>query len=378
MASRAYTRGTLRHPPGHPGPDILKLDSNEGLDAPQCLIDRLTSFLHEPSAINHYPDEDCLTLRKGLSNYLGCDPQWIVPFCGADGALEAIARAFLAPGDDAVLVTPGYDQFRSTVELAGARPRFVGTGSSVWHFDCDAFLLGCRTPPAKLTYLINPNSPVGYVIDDASLLRIAASAPDRLLIVDETYMEFAPHARSAVRLLGRIANLVVVRSFSKAFGLASLRLGYAVASPSIAQVLDRVRNVKAVTSLAQLAGLTVLENKDHFSAQVNRLIATRAWFVRALRGEGIAARDTNGNFVLIECDAPAELAAALARRGIRVRDLSWINRLERCLRISISTRPVMERVLQHLIELVPRMTPVPPQAGEMSPHETGSPKRLHL
>ena len=287
---RPYRRGIP--PEARDGADpgvVIKLDSNEGLNPPRHIIDKLIEFLQRPGAINHYPDEDCHALRCGLSAYIDQPANQIVPFCGADGALEAVARTFLAPGDGVILTAPCYDQFRAIVELAGARPRYVKPGASPLQFDRAAFLEGCRAAGfAKLIYLVNPNSPGGYAVDEDAIVETLTAFPNSLVVVDETYIEFAPHLRSAIPLLRQAENLIVVRSFSKAFGLAGLRLGFAVAPPRIADTLEKVRNGKAVTALAQVAGLAALGSRDHFRAQADanasdaQLVCPRACATAAL------------------------------------------------------------------------------------------------
>jgi histidinol-phosphate aminotransferase len=348
-AAKPYTRGTLRQPV-QGGVALLKLDSNEGLDPPDAVIERVVAFLRRPGAMNHYPDEDCRALRQALAAYVGCDAAQIVPACGADGALEAIARAFLAPGERAALVCPGYDQFRAFVEFTGAKADLIETGESVFRFDAGAFLDGCRSgPPPKLIYLISPNNPLGYAIGHDDIADIATAFPASVLVIDETYLEFEPHAASAARLLDQLPNLIVVRSFSKAFGLAGLRLGYLVAQPQVADTLDKLRNVKAVTALSQVAGLAVLENLEHFRLRMLQTRATRDWLVHELGAAGLKAHGGHANFILVECRNPSALTKALGQDGIRVRDLSWVRRLEGCVRISITNQRDMRRALHALL-----------------------------
>ena len=316
---RPYKRRLIRD--SSESEHLLRLDSNEGIAPPQLIIDELVAFLQRPGAINHYPDEDCGTLVRSLSAYVARPASEIVVFCGADGALEAIARAFLSPDDEAILVAPSYDQFRVFVEVAGARPRFVHAAESPLRFDLSHFLAGCGIRPfAKLIYLVNPSNPAGYLIDHSTIAEIARAFPGSLVIVDETYIEFAPDAHPSSGLLDRVGNVIVVRSFSKAFGLAGLRLGYAITNPDTAQILHKVRNGKSVTALSQAAGLAALANIENYRAGFCRMQATRDWFVDALQNAGVAAHNTNANFVLVETGSPSSLAAALARNGIRARD----------------------------------------------------------
>jgi histidinol-phosphate aminotransferase len=347
---RPYKRRLIQDP-AEPE-DVLRLDSNEGIAPPQFIVDELVAFLQRPGAINHYPDEDCRALVQSLSAYVGRPAGEIVVFCGADAALEAITRAFLSPDDEAIVVSPSYDQFRVFVELAGARPRFVHAAESPLRFDRSHFLSGCRIAPfAKLIYLVNPSNPAGYLIDHNTIVDIARAFPRSLVIVDETYIEFAPGTDPSAGLLDRVGNLVVVRSFSKAFGLAGLRLGYVIANPDTAQILLKVRNGKSVTALSQAAGIAALANIEEYRAGFSRMQATRDWFVRALQDAGVAAHNTNANFVLVEAASPALLAAALARHGIRARDLSWMSRLERYLRITVATRDQMALALRALLRI---------------------------
>jgi histidinol-phosphate aminotransferase len=355
-ALRPYRRRLV--PPGVALDDnAIHLDSNEGIAPPASIVDQLVAFLRRPGAINHYPDEDCSALVCRLAAYVERPEQEIVVFCGADGALEAIVRAFMAPHDEAILVSPSYDQFRVFVELAGAQARCVDAAPSPLAFDSGYFLDGCGPASAAgVIYVVNPNNPAGYLIDSTTIAEIADAFPHRIVIVDETYIEFAANTRSSAGLLDRFSNLVVVRSFSKAFGLAGLRLGYAIANPAIAQILKTVRNGKAVTALAQAAGLAVLDQLDRYRDEFETMRATRDWFVRELRSNGFAAHGSEANFALIDTDSPSRLAAALARHGIRARDLSWMRRLDRLLRITITTESQMASVLTALRQVVGQTT----------------------
>jgi histidinol-phosphate aminotransferase len=350
---RPYKRRLIQNSAELDDGAVLRLDSNEGLEPPQFIVDELVAFLRQPGAINYYPDEDCSALVRALSTYVARPAHEIVVFNGADGALEAIARAFLSPNDEAIVVAPSYDQFRVFVELAGARPRFVNGAESPLGFDGSEFLSGCRISPSpKLIYLVNPNNPAGYLIDENAIADIARAFPRSLVVVDETYIEFAADVNSSTTLLDLLGNVIVVRSFSKAFGLAGLRLGYVVASAATARILQKVRNGKSVTALSQIAGLTALANLEGYRVRFARMRATRQWFVRALRASGVVAHDSNANFILVETESPSLLAAALARSGVRARDLSWMHRLERYLRITIATPSQMVFVLRALLRIM--------------------------
>src|SRR5262249_48645725 len=155
---------------------------------------------------------------------------------------------------------------------------------------------GCRAAPAaKLIYLVNPNNPAGYLIEADGVLAVARAFPHSLVVVDETYIEFARDARSSIAALDEVSNLVVVRSFSKAFGLAGLRLGYVVANADVVSLLGKVRNGKSVTALAQAAGLSALDHLDHYRARFEQVRSTRDWFLRNVRAAGVAAHDSHAN-----------------------------------------------------------------------------------
>jgi len=349
---------------GSPDPELY-LDSNEGPAPSEAVRERLRQVLLRPQTVNRYPPADTPALREAIASCIGCAPSEISLFAGANGALAALCQAFLAPGDKAVLAVPTYDPFRCYVETAGAKPIMACNRDDPLGFDEARFLDHCLGAGAKIIYLVNPNNPAGYTIDLTFIDALAGACPSSLLIVDETYIEFSEKASSAVSLSRRHGNISVVRSFSKAYGLAGLRLGYTVASPATTALVRKVRDGKSVTALAVEAELAVIGDIAHYEKKIGDIVETRKWCLGVLRSQGLSVRDCDANFLLLETPSPGDLAAAFASRGIHVRNLSQRSGLESILRISIGEKHEMETMTEALRDIgQARPIPVGPSALE--------------
>ena len=256
-------------------------------------------------------------------------------------------RAFVAPGQHVVISAPCYDQFRVFAEAAGARiEQFYGADP----FTSDARGLAARiTSETRLVYLCNPNNPTGRVHSHADLRRLLGALGQGLLLVDEAYYEF--WGRTAVPLLDSSPRLVVVRSFSKAFGLAGVRCGYLLASADVIRAVNRLRNGKDVNALAQVAALAALDDLPYMRESVAEMRRNRAWLVSQLGARGWRVVTTPANFILIESDAPGRLVARLKARGVYVRDRSYLKQLERYVRVSVGTGDECRRLVASLDDI---------------------------
>jgi histidinol-phosphate aminotransferase len=327
----------------------LKLDWNEATAPPSPRVfEALASFL-ATGRLNWYPDPDATELRRRLSKYTGRPSSGIQVFNGSDSALDYLARTFLGAGDHVLICSPCYDNFRVSVESAGADVERVYSKSP---FTADArHLAGRIRPNTRLVYISNPNNPTGRMYTVAELDLVLRRLEQGLLVVDEAYYEFA--GRTAATLLDRHAHLVIARSFSKAFGLAGVRCGYLLASPALLRHVNKLRNGKDVNALAQVAAASALEDLDHVRAYVAEVKRARAWLVAALRARGHQVVSAPANFILLHSGDPGGLVKRLEARGIYVRDRSYLPQLEAFVRITVGTRSQCRRVVEVLDEVAP-------------------------
>lgn len=325
----------------------LKLDWNEATAPPSPgVFEALSSYL-ATGRLNWYPDPDATELRRRLARYTGRAPSGIQVFNGSDSALDCVARTFVGPGDHVMICSPCYDNFRVSVDAVGAEVERV-YARSPFVPDVRA-LIGRIRPETKLVYVSNPNNPTGRMYTVRELEAVLRRLTGGILLVDEAYFEFS--GRTAAPLLDRHEHLVITRSFSKAFGLAGLRCGYMLASPGVLKHINKIRNGKDVNALAQVAAAAALQDLDHVHRYVAEVRRARGWLVRALRCRGRQVVESPANFVLLQAASPANLVSALERKGIYVRDRSYLPQLDAYVRITVGTQEQCERVVAALDEI---------------------------
>jgi histidinol-phosphate aminotransferase len=248
--------------------------------------------------LNEYPDGTYRELREAAAAYAGLAPENVVVGAGADDLIGLVARTFLAPGRIAATREPTYALYRIATELAGAtvgRPEDGEDG-------------------AALVWRCNPNNPTGEAVEPEELAGLARRLPGTVVVVDEAYVEFG--ARSAAPWVGELPNLVVLRTLSKAFGLASLRVGYALAHPSTAALLDARRAPAPVAGPAARIAAAALRD-PRLDLELAPVLAERERVRRALRDAGYDAPPSATNFVYVRTEEP--LADRLERDGLVVR-----------------------------------------------------------
>ncbi len=241
---------------------LLKLDWNESTCLNPALHQVMIKLFTESENIYWYPDVNCAQLTAAITEHLSLTPPEILVFAGSDEALEAVCSAYLQAGDCVATVNPSYDNFRVYVERLGAVIKPVYFESS-FQFDLNSFLQQANLFEAepKLIYLVSPNNPIGYKVKAEDIEVLLEQFPDTIVVVDEAYVEFA--GDSCCQLIQEYPNLIVVRSFSKAFGLAGLRIGYTASDMRNHAHLAKVRNGKNITMFAQRAAKYLLENFDY-------------------------------------------------------------------------------------------------------------------
>jgi len=316
--------------------NYLKLDFNEATYPPSPLVTRALQNV----APNYYPDMDAKELREGLAWYTGRSVDEIRVWNGSDAALRAICWAYLDVGDIALIREPTYSQFGVFVRQIGAAVRAVAGGNA---FDPSFYMydVGLRRYQPRVAYIVNPNNPTGIYYPAETLCRKLDRYPDTPFIVDEAYYEY--HLGTMAHHLRWFNNLIVVRTLSKAFGLAGVRIGYTLSSPQVAETLDKVRNGKDVGALAQAAALAALDDVPYMWGRVNEVLQARAWTLDALGAAGIDYRRAAANFILIKTQDAARAVEDFRARGVLVRDRSYLPQLEGYIRVTIGTMEEMRR-----------------------------------
>jgi histidinol-phosphate aminotransferase len=300
---------------------IVKLASNEGAFGP--LPSAVAAFEGAVAELNRYPDAGGVPLREALAERHGVPAEQVVPGNGADELIRLCAVATLDAGDAAVFPWPSFPSYVAAAACCGARAEQVPLAGH--RFDLDAVLAAC-SKGAKLVYLANPNNPTGTLLDPSEVRHFLDALPEGVLcVLDEAYAEYAETEPEGAALLreGR-SRLCVLRTFSKVYGLAALRIGYALASPEVADALDRVRPVFNVNQPAQHAALASLHETEAVEIRVEHARKGRSFLERVLGDAGLDPVPSQANFVY--ADVPAGdgqgLADAMLREGVIVRELT--------------------------------------------------------
>ena len=331
--SRIDPEAAYRRPTA-PGPALLRLDSNEGVLPPQALLAELAGA--DPELLRRYPE--VAALEATLAARLGVAPERVIVTAGADEAIDRACRAFLEPDRTLLLPDPCFDMFDRCAALAGGT--LVPVAWRDGPFPLDGFLerLDART---AVVVVVTPNNPTGAVATLAQVRRLAAAAPHALLLLDHVYVEYADEDLTPGVL--ELPNVLVLRTFSKALGLAGCRVGYAVGSPYVIGVLRAAGAPYSVAAPSIALALAQLERGEGaLRAHVARIRSERDQLGARLAaaGAGLAPQPSQANFLLVECGARAQpIRAALAERGVVVRDFPGRPGLETSLRITLPGNP---------------------------------------
>ncbi len=341
--------------------DAVKLASNENPRGPSPRVrEALARVLDEQATagIARYPDGAGYYLRSALAEHLGVAPEQVTLGNGSNDVLVLLAETFLTPATSAIYDEYSFVVYRLAVQACGAEARVAasrppGAAQALGHDLAAMRALVDET--TRLLFIANPNNPTGTWVEQQALLELLRSLPPGVIVVlDEAYLEYArqPGDADAVRWLAEFPNLVIVRTFSKAYGLASLRVGYGVSAPGIAELLNRVRQPFNVNSLAQVAAIAALEDQHWIDACVEANAAARAELCAGLEQLGFAALPSRGNFVLADFGSAATAAACndfLLRAGVIVRPVANYG-LARYLRITAGTAAEVRKLLAALAD----------------------------
>ncbi len=333
--------------------EIVRLDTNTSPFAPLSELS-LLSKAAQKLEVNQYPDTTYLDLRKGLAAYCGVGVDRLVVTNGADEGLDIIAKTLLDNGDEVVVPVPTYSMFRVASELMGARMRYVKRSPDDYSIGADQ-VLGAVTPKTKVIFLCNPNSPTGNPMPLQEVEKVAKEAKSAVAI-DEAYYEF--WGKTALGLTETYDNLVVCRTFSKAFSMAGVRVGYLVAKRETVDQLNLVRPPNSVSVASLFLAEAALRNLGEMRGNVRKVVGERKRVFKKLKEFGsVSAFPSETNFVLFRVDGGAaaakKLHEALMRKGFVLRSYSKPSGVGDCLRLTIGTRDANDRVLAAIREAAP-------------------------
>ena len=300
----------------------VRLDANESfLPLPQALVEEAKAAV-ERTAFNRYPDPAARELCQAFAACYGVQPQQVVAGNGSDELITVLFEAFLEKGDAFATVEPDFSMYAFNGHLHEARHVAIPKGKDL-RLDVEAVAAACQREQVKLLIFSNPCNPTSLVCGREEMRKLIASLPDTLVVLDEAYMDFSDQS-----LLGEVEdhpNLLVLRTCSKAFGMAALRLGFAVCGKTLAGALRAVKSPYNVNSLSQAVGTAVLRRKGELDRALETILRSRDQLYAGLRelGEKYPGRfrllPGETNFAALEMEDGPELLGYLARQGVAIR-----------------------------------------------------------
>lgn len=349
-APRARLRSMPEYHPPLGNRDALRLDFNENT---QACSPRVVKALANITAEDwtRYPERG--PLEERVAEHLSLAPDQVMLTNGVDEAIHLLCQAYLDAGDELLLPVPTYTMYEIYAAATEARVVRVPADES-FAFPAKR-LLAAITPATRLIAIANPNSPTGAAASRVAMLAIAAAAPQAIVLVDEAYVHF--HGETVMDAIRNTPNLVVARTFSKAYGLAGLRLGLLASREENLRWIRRVLSPYSVNAAALVALRAALEDDDYTARYVHEVLAARTDFEAALDRMGVRRWPSQANFVLTKIGAKhREFCAAMKQAGVLVRDRSADPGCEGLVRITVGTREqmsraakVMETVLRELL-----------------------------
>ena len=346
----AYVPGKSTAADGKP---LVKLSANEN---PLGTSTRALQARNTVTDTATYPDPDARALREAIGALNGIDPARIVCGTGSDELLNLAAQSFAGPGDEVLFTRFSFAVYDIAARRCGATP--VEAPDRDFGSDVDA-LLAAVTPATRVLFLANPNNPTGTYLPRSEVKRLHAGLPaDVLLVLDRAYAEYvAPEDDDGgLALAAANANVLVTQTFSKIYGLAGERIGWATGAPALVDALNRIRGPFNVTVSGQAAATAALADQDFVRASREHNAAERARFVQAIEAlgnHGLSFVPSEANFLLVLFDGALTAAAALdglAQRGYAVRHLPGQG-LPQALRITIGTAEHMQDIATALREM---------------------------
>ena len=305
--------------PGKTVPGAIKLASNETVFGPLPSV--RTAIENAADTLNRYPDNGYVELKEHLAKHVNFAPENIAAGCGSVSLCQQLIQITASVGDEVMFGWRAFEVYPLQVRVAGATPVQVPLKDHT--HDLDA-MLAAITDRTRLIFVCNPNNPTSTVVPPADLARFVESVPsDILVVIDEAYVEYIRDGLlpDSLGLVRDHANVVVLRTFSKAYGLAGARVGYAVGDPDIITALGKVYVPFTASTLAQAAAIASVQAADELLARTDAVVAERVRVSAALRGAGYVLPDSQANFVWLPLgpDHTADFVEQAANARVLVR-----------------------------------------------------------
>jgi histidinol-phosphate aminotransferase len=327
----------------------LRLDFNEStVGCSPRVLARLRSL--DPELLARYPERE--PVEKEVAGFLGLDPAQVLLTNGVDEAIHLLSSTYLDPGDEALIVVPTFAMYTIFAQAEGARVVEVRAGDN-FEFPAED-LLAQLTPRTRLIAVANPNNPTGAAVAGNVLIQIAQSAPQAAVLVDEAYFEF--HGETVIDQTRQIESLFVARTFSKAYGLAGLRIGILAGEARQMAMVRRVASPYNVNAAALAVLPEALQDQEYVGRYVAQVLSNRERLQQELGKLGLHYWPSHANFVLVRIgSARAEFVQALRNRGILVRDRHTDPGCEGCVRLTVGSDEHTQTLIGALQDVVEQL-----------------------
>jgi histidinol-phosphate aminotransferase len=329
--------------------NTLKLDWNESVISPSPkVVNALKTLFDGQTRLNWYPDTLNFELIESLARYTDLPIEYLQYFGGSDAAHEYIIRALINPNDSIVILSPNYDNFRVHALAQGAKVINIDFYNNN-NFCINDIIKQLNDISPNLIYLSNPNNPTGSFFTQSEISKIISNYQSGIFLIDEAYIEF--HDTSSIQLVLNNSNLIITRTFSKAFGLASLRIGYIAADPIILELINRIRNPKLISLPAQISAIAALDDVEYMNSYVKIVNEALEYFTKGIIDLGFYYKPGGGNFILLKFDTESNKESCLnylQERSVYIRNLKHLQGMNTFARITIGTKTNMEYVLSLL------------------------------
>lgn len=301
--------------------EVIKLASNENpLGSSPKAKDAIKACLDN---LNLYPDGNATDLRAALANYLKIKPSQVLPSSGSDEMVDMISKTFINQGDEIIMADVTFPRYLTTAKMMGGNPIIIPLKD--FTYDLDG-IKAAVTTKTKIIWLCNPNNPTGTMFTEGALIDFLNAIPSNIVVVyDEAYNEYVTrddYPKDSMQLLDKYPNIIIMRTFSKVYGLAALRVGYTIASEDIINSINKIRGPFNVNTLAQAAAIAALEDTDFLkeSYRVNK--EGKEYLYKAFEEMGIWYAPSEANHIFLDAKKDCQLIfTELQKRGMIIRPM---------------------------------------------------------
>ena len=332
----------------HLYPDVIKLDANENPYPFPEEVAREIGQLASGDLLSRYPDSGAVKLRQAIAGYAGVQPEQVMVGNGSDELILNILLTF-GTGGRVLITNPTFSMYKIHALVAGASPIPVPRRADFF-VDVPALVTYARQPESKVVFICSPNNPTGNATRLGEIESVLHQV-NCLVVVDQAYLEFG--GEDCVPLLNQYPNLLILRTFSKAFSLAGLRVGYLLANPDVLRQMQKVKQPYNLNAFSQAAAAAVLEHRDIFRGQIGAILEQREVLRRGLEAiEGVTPYPSAANYLLFHTNYASKMVyQALLDRGILIRRLGGPE-LPGYLRVSVGTPEQNKQFLSVLTEVM--------------------------